>query len=94
MSEQGKASKIAHDIAAKAGTQIVRDGSAAALNWSDIAIACETTITIVVSAVVQMSGTSQPHALAAELIDTMTERAQKRVAGYLKDRGMDLINGN
>lgn len=73
-----------HQIACKAAKQIVQDGEAAGLDWTDIVISCETVIAIVVAAVVEISASgADPHRLATELIDTMTERAHGRVAALL-----------
>ena len=76
--------QISNDIATKAGKQILQDGEAANLPWFGLAISCETTIAIVVLAIVRLSGDQQPERFAAELIDTMTEHAHRRVLAMLR----------
>lgn len=76
----------AHRIAVEAATKLVKDGDAAGLRWTDITIACETVIGIVVSCAAEMSGAPDKERWSAEIIDTMTERAHARVVALL--RGM------
>ena len=77
-------SEISHEIAARAGKQIVNDGIAAGLPWSSIAISCETTITLVIVALIKLSGAPDPHRFASEILDAMTERALLRIVAAVK----------
>lgn len=77
-------STIAHSIAARAGTQIVKEGVAAGLSWESIAVSCETAISIVVAACVEMAGNPDRVQFAGELIETMTERAHQRVTCLIR----------
>jgi hypothetical protein len=73
-----------HNIAVKAAMQMVKEGEAAGLAWSEIAISCETAVAIVVSAAAQMAGNGDPHRFAQEMIDLITERAHGRVQTLLR----------
>lgn len=72
-----------HQIAAKAGMQIVKEGAAAGLAWSDIAISCETAVAIAVAACVEMAGRPDHAQFATELVETITERAHQRVTALI-----------
>jgi hypothetical protein len=74
---------IGHQIATRAATQIVKEGVAAGLDWQNIAIACESAITIVIAAAVDMAGRPDHLEFATELVETMTEHAHKRVTALI-----------
>lgn len=75
---------LSHQIAAKAAMQIVKEGQAAGLSWQDIAISCETAVSIVVAAATQMSGTPDNSRFAQEMVETITERAHGRVQALIR----------
>lgn len=75
---EGNAS-MSHMIGAKAGSQIVKEGVAAGMSWTDIVISCETAIAVVIAASAELSGTPDRQRFASDMIDTMTERANNRV---------------
>jgi hypothetical protein len=77
------ARQIGHQIATRAATQIVKEGVAAGLGWTDIAISCESAIAIVVAAAIEMDGRPDHLEYATELVDTMTEHAHKRVTALI-----------
>jgi hypothetical protein len=74
---------VSHQIASKAAMQIVKEGAAAGLSWSDIAISCETAVSIVVATAVEMAGKPDRIQFATELVEMITERAHKRVTALI-----------
>ena len=77
-------SQLSHDIATRAATAMVKEGDAAGLAWTDIAVSCETAVSIVVVAAAKMTGSPNPEAFAQEMIETITERAHSRVQALLR----------
>ena len=78
--------QIGHAIASSVAMQIVKEGVAAGLDWTDIALLCESAIAIVVAAAAEMADRPNHLQFGTELIDTMTERAHERVAGLILAR--------
>lgn len=74
---------LSHQIAVKAASQLIKDGVAGDLSWTDIAISCETVVAAVVMACAEMSGASSDTRFATEVIDTITERAHQRVTATI-----------
>ena len=70
----------AHQISVKAATVLLRQGEKEKLDWKELAIAMENTITLVVIACAQMSRTPQPERFCQEVMDTITERAHVRIS--------------
>lgn len=75
---------LSHQIAAKAAMQIVKEGQAAGLSWTDIAVSCETAVAIVVAAAAQMGGDPDNGRFAQEMVETITERAHGRVQALIR----------
>ena len=69
--------KKAHEIAVRAATAMVKEGMEAGLSWSDIAVAGETVIAIVVAGAAEVSGTPNRARFAQEIVEAMTERAHE-----------------
>jgi hypothetical protein len=74
---------VSHQIASKAAMQIVKEGAAAGLSWIDIAISCETAVSIVVATAVEMAGKPDRDRFATELVQMITERARTRVTALI-----------
>ena len=75
--------QIGHELAARAATTMVNEGLEAGLKWNEIAMSCETVISIVVATVARMRGHDSA-AFAQEMVDLMTERAHIRIQENVK----------
>lgn len=83
-----RASK-AQRIASAAARQVVSEGIAAGLSWTDIVISCETVVVIVVASAMELEGMPANPMMATRIIDLMCRRAQDRVVTYLQRGGLD-----
>jgi hypothetical protein len=76
-----------HQIASEAAKRMMRECLDAGLTWTEIAVACESFVVIMVSGVAVAANTPDPPRFAQEIIDTITERAHARAQDYLRSRG-------
>jgi hypothetical protein len=72
-----------HEIAARHAKELVKECAAAGISWPEIALACESVIVVVVAAAAQSVHIDDPISFATEIIDLMTEQAQKRIIAVL-----------
>lgn len=82
----GSPREIAHQLATRAANVIVADATAAGLAWTDIMLACETTVAIVVASAVRMQERrfQDPARYARTLTALLAERAGDRVVELIK----------
>ena len=76
--------QIAHALAARSATEFVKAAADAGLSWTEIAIAGETIVAIVVAATAEMSGRADSERFAQEMVETITERAHGRVQALIR----------
>jgi hypothetical protein len=81
--------KLAHQIATTTATRFLHDVVEADLDWAEMAICMETTLSIVVATIVQgeTGGQNRQAFLAAEIINLVAERSIPRVTRVLLEPG-------